>query len=171
VALRAVIYRVFALLGSALLLLAVVSLDSDSAAANHAGGADNFLIDMDPAGNTATSIGSIESCARINENNIQDADEDAIDRILIDVVTGPLGIPAGSPMGAFSFGLGYPTPQIMVVAEDQLYLLASAPLSGFFIDASEDRPDNDGLYLAAGLVSTQIRTLQHRKQGRVFFRG
>lgn len=43
--------------------------------ASHTGGADNFLIDMDPTGNTATSITSIESCARINENNVQDADE------------------------------------------------------------------------------------------------
>jgi hypothetical protein len=36
------------------------------ASASHAGGADFFLIDMDPSGNTATSIGTVDPCARIH---------------------------------------------------------------------------------------------------------
>jgi hypothetical protein len=71
--------------------------------ASHTGGADNFLIDMNATGNTATSITSIELCARINENNVQDADEDGIDTVSIDVVTGPAGVPASNRMSAYAF--------------------------------------------------------------------
>ena len=49
-------------------------------------GMDAMSIDMDAAAapaNTATNIGSIENCARINENDVLDADED----ILEDTVT------------------------------------------------------------------------------------
>ena len=41
--------------------------------------------------NTSSSLGSLESCARINENDILDADEDVVDGVNIDVTA--LGIP------------------------------------------------------------------------------
>ncbi|HET9476431.1 MAG TPA: thrombospondin type 3 repeat-containing protein [Dehalococcoidia bacterium] len=126
-----------------------LAVDSRAVLASHRGGADNILLDMDPAGNTATSIGSIQSCARINPNGVQDADEDAIDAISIDVVTGPQGIPAGNPMIGFSYRLGYPI-GIAVTAGNHHFLLDSAPGSavGQFGDPY---PDVDGLLMVDAL--------------------
>ena len=68
------------------LVLATFNLSPRAALASHDGGADNFLIDMDPTGNAATSVGPIQGCARINKNGVQDADEDAIDTVFADIV-------------------------------------------------------------------------------------
>ena len=145
---QVVTFSVFAvLIGALMALLSGIG----SAEAVPAGGADNFSIDMDPSsapGNTATSIGSIESCARIDENDVLDADEDAVDTLLIDVVVGPLGIPASNPIIAFAFFLLYPASQVAVVAEGQDFLLASGPNSAVF-SASEGFPDSDGQFESA----------------------
>ena len=74
------------------------------------GGMDAMSIDMNPHGvpaNTATSLGSREFCARINENNILDADEDDVDTLEIDITTGPGGIPEGSAMIGFQLDFFY----------------------------------------------------------------
>ncbi len=51
--------------------------------ANHAGPVSHaMVIDMEPSqspANTGASFGSIETCGRVNENDIMDADEDAVD--------------------------------------------------------------------------------------------
>ncbi len=117
------------------------------------GGADNFLIDMDPSttpGNTATSVGTIEACAQINQNNVVDADEDAEDAVEIDVVAGPLGIPVSNPMIAFQFTLRYPAGAVTVIAHDQGFLLASGPNSSL-LDAGDAVPDSDGEFTSAAL--------------------
>jgi hypothetical protein len=61
---------------------------------------DAMSIDMDPSAapaNTATSLGTLESCARINENNVLDADEEgAADTLSTDVTA--TNIPVGSEM-------------------------------------------------------------------------
>jgi len=132
--------------GAAVLITLVLGVRTSEGV--HAGGADNFLIDMDPSAapaNTATSIGSTESCARIDENDALDADEDAVDTAQIDVVVGPLGIPQSNPMIAFAFVLQYPAGQAAVVSEDQDFLLASGPNSALF-STSEGFPDSDGLF-------------------------
>jgi hypothetical protein len=114
--------------------------------ASHAGGADFFLIDMDPTGNTATSIGTVEPCARVNPNGIQDADEETIDSVDIDIVTGPAGIPASNPAIALTTTLTYPAPWTEVIGRDPLFLLNSAPGSAI-TTPGDSLPDSDGAFL------------------------
>jgi len=131
-----------------IVLLAVVSFAQPPAEvqANHEVTADFFLIDMDPTGNTATSIGTIETCARINENNVLDADEEAVDALDIDVVTGPQGIPASLPMLAFTTRLIYPPTDVIVSMSNVNFLLASVPGSNV-LESSNPVPDSDGSFL------------------------
>jgi hypothetical protein len=75
----------------AVLIAATDSLVSPRVLASHDGGMDEMTLDMNPGSepaNTSTSLGSIEFCARMNENDILDADEDGIDALYVDVVTG-----------------------------------------------------------------------------------
>jgi hypothetical protein len=126
-------------------LVAVLFVTSESTAhASHSGGADFFLLDMDPTGNTASSIGSIEPCARINPNGFADADEDGIDFIEIDAVTGPSGIPASNPMIAFQAFLDYPT-GVHVISNDPNFLLGVG-VGSSILDLSETLPDTDGQF-------------------------
>lgn len=118
----------------------------DQASASHAAGADIFLIDMDPSGNTATSIGPVESCARINVNGVIDADEDGVDTVDVDVATGPAGIPASNPIIAYQFELTYPAAAVQVVGEDTDFLLFSGPGSSQAVSLSEPLPDSDGTF-------------------------
>jgi hypothetical protein len=66
-------------------------------------------IDMDPSSgssNTSSSLGTRQSCARINENGVIDADEDAVDVdgdtdpdpdvLVLDVTAS--GVPSTNPM-------------------------------------------------------------------------
>lgn len=110
-------------------------------------GADAFYIDMDPAGG-ATAV-----CARINVNGVQDADEDGIDSVDLDVVAGPFGIPGPGGMIAYAFNLNYPSSVLSVTAEDRNFLLHSGPNSGMLSPpgASDPLPDSDGTFLAADL--------------------
>ena len=57
------------------------------------GGMDTMAIDVNPAGNSAGAVGTIDQCGRINRNGTMDADEDFIDGLFIDVVG--QNIPAG----------------------------------------------------------------------------
>lgn len=128
------------------------------------GGMDAMSVDMDPSSapaNTATSIGSREFCARINENGIVDADEEEVDTLELDVTTGPLGIPASSPMIAFTFPLLYDPGTFSVIANDTDFLLNAAEGSSIF-EASDTLPDSDGKFTAAavdtGLTSVVSET-------------
>ncbi|MFQ5473235.1 MAG: thrombospondin type 3 repeat-containing protein [Dehalococcoidia bacterium] len=139
--------RRFVLLGAAvaaLLALFVLSLatDAPNVSATHNGGADFFLLDMDPVGNTATSIGTIEPCARINPNGIVDADEDGVDVVDVDVVTGPQGIPATNPMLAFGIFLSYPAGSEVVAADPDFLLGVGVGSSVFY--SGDILPDSDG---------------------------
>jgi subtilisin family serine protease len=123
------------------------------ALASHAGGADAFSIDMNPAaapGNTATSLGSTETCAQINENGFLDADEDAIDMVRMDVVAGPHGIPASNPMIGFSFTLEYPAGSLRVAEGNAGFMLASGAGSSVS-DANDPVPDADGRWTGAAV--------------------
>jgi len=135
------------------LLLLVVALASVSLTmgstptlASHAGGVDNMSVDMDPGAapaNTTTSVGSVEVCARINENDIADADEDSVDTLDVDIVVGPIGVPASNPLLAYQFILEYAAASLNVTASDPNFLLAATPGSAIF-DASEPVPESDG---------------------------
>jgi len=100
--------------------------------ASHAGGMDAMSIDMDhlgTPGNTATSIGSIQSCARINENDIMDADEEDVDTLRVDVLAD--NIPSSAPMNAYIYVLGYSSGNVSVQAQI-IGLLDTAPFSDVF---------------------------------------
>ena len=104
-----------------------------------------MAIDMDPfsaPANTATTLGTREQCARINENNILDADEDFIaDTVTFDVVA--VDIPATTAMIAFTFQINYPETALTIQSENPNFLLASSPGSDVF-DASQNTPDVNG---------------------------
>src|SRR5574341_859089 len=110
-------------------------------------------VDMDPGAtpaNTATSLGTIEPCAQIVENNIQDADEDAVDQIFVDVTV--QGVPAGSSAGAngmigYSYTLTFPDTHVRIQAKNTLGLMSTA--SGYSaFDASDAVPDTASPYAA-----------------------
>jgi hypothetical protein len=88
------------------------------------------------------TIGSREPCARINENDLRDADEDiGADTLSLDVTAA--NIPAASPMIAFAFTLEYPADMLTVESHDPGYLIASYPKSRMF-DVSDPAPDDNG---------------------------
>lgn len=98
--------------------------------------------DMDPTGNTATSLGAVQTCARINENNTLDADEDnTADTVDFDITA--VGIPGGQfAMISFQVSIEYDESELTVVANSVNFLLASLPGSSLF-DASHPVPDPD----------------------------
>lgn len=113
---------------------------------------DAMSIDMDPSNspvNTATSVGTREFCARINENDVLDADEDAADTLEFDVTTGANGIPEGNPMLAFTFDLRYNSYGVAVVGNDVEMLLKAKAGSAIF-DLSQSLPDTDGEFTSTG---------------------
>jgi hypothetical protein len=87
---------------------------------------DNLSVDMDPTGNSATAVGSVQDCAAIIKDGIQDADEDDVDTVFIDVVVGPAGIPADRPLTAIGFDLTFPDSAVQVVE-------AAPPLEFFLL--------------------------------------
>ena len=107
------------------------------------GGMDAMSIDMNTTGNTATDLGSRQPCARINENNIQDADETAVDMITLDVTA--TNIPVATAMNAFQFDLAYSAANLKVTAKDVTLMLA-ATVGSVPFDASDSVPDTDGSF-------------------------
>lgn len=129
----------------AAVLAGFLTLSGSSVDASHAGGMSAMGIDMDafaaPA-NTATTLGTREQCARINENNILDADEDFIaDTVTFDVVADD--IPATTAMIAFAFQINYSESSLTIQTENPNFLLGSSPGSDVF-DASDNTPDVNG---------------------------
>ncbi len=111
--------------------------------ASHADGADAISIDMNPVSapaNTATTLGSRQTCARVEPNNMQDADEDVVDGVALDVTV--TNIPPSSPLTTFTFTLNYNESALTVTAYDINYLLAANAGSNLF-DASDFVPDAD----------------------------
>lgn len=134
-----------------LIALAAIPQPVDEAEGSHAGGADLFALDADPAGNTATSIGVVDDCARIVVNEVQDADEDDIDAVNVDAVVS--NIPASTAMIAFGFTVSYDESALAIEAVDSNYLLASAAGSSIFETAEMPDADGDDAY-AAGVLDT-----------------
>lgn len=138
---------------AALTVLLAIGVQPHPAQATHGGNADFMLIDMDPGAapaNTATSFGTIETCAQINENNFLDADEDAVDTLDIDVVVQGIPTPVSGHGGmiGFQFQLNYPKDDVMVASYDNEWLLAANPTSSIF-ELSDPRPDADGQFLVS----------------------
>jgi len=136
---------------AALLFLALVLLSLHDGArrseAGHVGTISAMSIDMNPAGipaNTATTLGSRERCQRINENDLQDADETSVDAVQFDVTAE--GIPPYSSgaggIVAFLYLLSYCSANLSVQSASSMWLLAVNPGSGIF-EASDQTPDSN----------------------------
>lgn len=129
---------------------------------------DAISIDMDPSSspaNTATSIGSREFCARIDVNGVQDADEDGVDTLELDVTVGPEGIPAEHPMMGFQAGILY-DPSAVHVVDSDVHLLLSAIEGSDPFDASHPLPNTDGKFFASALdIGTPITDVAEHGAG------
>ena len=113
---------------------------------------DNISIDMEddasPA-NLPLSVGTVERCRVINNDDILNADEDAIDAVTVDIVVQPLGVPPGNRLLGFQYDLIYDPSQVRIVAADNQQMLGAAAGSSVF-DVSDTIPDVDGrLFVAA----------------------
>jgi hypothetical protein len=93
-------------------------------------------------------LGAVQTCARINENDIVDADEYTPDSLPIDVVA--KGIPSSNRMFGWGYFLEYDPASMKIDSHDIHYLLAAIPGS-LVIDATEAMPDSDGLLSAFAL--------------------
>ncbi|MGH9200653.1 MAG: hypothetical protein ACRD2A_05400 [Vicinamibacterales bacterium] len=106
-------------------------------------GMDIMAVDMDPGStpaNTATSIGTQEICARIDENGLQDADEDVVDGLVIDVTAD--NITAANPMFGYVFDLNYSSANLTVDAHNPNFLLNANAGSAVF-NISDSPPDDN----------------------------
>lgn len=123
--------------------------------------ADAISVDMDTAGNAALSLGPRDVCARLNVNGVQDADEDAVDVVEMDVTitnvppyvdNPPLGVrPDSNDAGGitvYSFELTYDGDNLTFVAHDPRYMLTAVSDGGLF-SIADLMPDSDGLMVAS----------------------
>jgi len=116
----------------------------DNASASHAGGADEFGIDMNPnliSANTATSVSTQQTCGRIDRNGLQDADEDAVDALVVDLTV--TNVPASAPMMGFMFTIAYNEGVLSVKAGDPNFFVTAQSGSNLF-NANDATPDTNG---------------------------
>jgi hypothetical protein len=123
-------------------------------------------IDMDPSGTPANDkgttgsngvVGSIETCARVNENGTLDADEDSTDTLLIDITA--KGIGPSSPVISFGATLDFPDTLVKVASNDVTGQLLSAFPGSAAGDASQAVPDTLTPYSVAGF-DTAVETFE-----------
>lgn len=127
---------------------------TEDAVAGYTNGAAAFLLDANPSGNTATSLGEIDTCARIDLNGIQDADESSVDTVTIDIAV--MDIPPAHPMVGFSAVLNYPESDLTVTGAQLDFLLGALPGSSIF-NASNPTPDSSGQWItSAADISTSL---------------
>jgi hypothetical protein len=115
--------------------------------------ADAMSIDMDPSqapANTGTSFGTLETCARVNQNTVLDADEDTADTLNIDVVIE--NIPASNPAITTNFVFNFPTPGVTVSQTATPY--ASAHTWSIINASDGDQSDGDFLHSVVDLNSS-----------------
>jgi hypothetical protein len=105
---------------------------------------------VDPLG---MGFGTIQTCARINENGITDADEESIDTAIINIVAD--NIPQDHPMFAFAFTLSYDATRLRVTEKQMTgstpptHQMINAFPGSAGLDASDIPPDKDGAFSAA----------------------
>lgn len=107
------------------------------ARAEHSGAGVNLLaVDVNTAGNTATSFGNIDTCAEIGSGASLNVD------VVVDA------IPEDRPLTAFQFQISYDPAIVRVTDVDHEFLLAADGFQPFAI-LTDPRPDSDGTFLVA----------------------
>jgi len=101
--------------------------------------------------NLPNSAGSVDWCRRVNPNGLLDGDEDAIDRITVDIVVAPHAIPGSSPLHAFDFALSYNPDVVRIVAADDRQILAASPGDPDPTSLSDATPDQDGSWFGGAI--------------------
>lgn len=98
---------------------------------------DRIAVDTNIASNTATSIGTLQSCVVVPSVG-QTAQ--------IDVVVGPVGIPSDRPLTGMGYDLTYNPAVVNVASESHNFLIAANPGSSLFAAGDETLgfPDTDG---------------------------
>lgn len=91
--------------------------------------------DMDPTGNTATSLGTVDRCRSVNPG-----EQFTVDAFINEV-------PAGTDLGGFNFTIGFDDTRVRLVSQDHQQLLASQPGSSL-IDLSDAVPDTTSPHTA-----------------------
>lgn len=124
-----------ALLLTAWALVAAGVLQPTAGAAQTA--APSLGVDADPTGNTATSLGTLESCVAIKTGDTQEID------IYVKGVEGLL---------AWEAPLEY-DPAVLEIVERDVKLFQAANEGSAVQDVSEELPDKDGRYLLAAFDS------------------
>jgi hypothetical protein len=99
--------------------------------ASLSGGMDAMSIDLDVTGNTATSLGPLESCVEASQG----------DTVTLDVTA--LNIPAGFEMIAFAYTVYYDEVALTIATDDEQFLLA-ANFPSAVLDATQATPDLNG---------------------------
>jgi hypothetical protein len=102
-----------------------------------------MAIDTDPfasPANTASALGSGERCARIDENDTLDADEEDVDSLTVDITAA--GVPSTNRMIGFSYTILYDEAQLSITSADHAFMLKRNPGSSV-LDGSEPLPDGD----------------------------
>lgn len=103
-----------------------------------------FALDTDPAespANTASSLGTVQTCGRIAKNETLDGDEVAVDAIGVDVTVS--GVAESNPMLGFSYALNYDEAALSVQSVETDFFLGVESGSSV-VDVSEPTPDSDG---------------------------
>ena len=95
------------------------------------GGMDAMSIDLDTSGNTATTLGPLDSCLQVQPG----------ETITLDITA--TNIPASNPMVGFAYLILYNDSMLTIETQDHQFLLAATPGSGL-LNGSEPTPDTDG---------------------------
>ena len=96
-------------------------------------------IDVDPTGNAATTLGTLERCTSVANS--------AGSQFTIDVFIDE--IPSGQNIAGFEYSLHFDASRLVLAAQDHSLLLASAPGSQPFDTLGDRVPDTDGSHLVA----------------------
>jgi hypothetical protein len=126
--------------------------EGDSLDANCMNSVDN---DGDGAINDGCGVlGTVENCAQLIENNVQDADEDGVDKLIIDVSAA--NIPPLNRMIAWAGTLSYNPALVRISAFDGVHYMVSSRPANAWINASDPVPDTDGSFAMAVIVGGPI---------------
>src|SRR3990172_8941867 len=111
-----------------LMPLLLVAFGAVGTQASLSGGMDAMSIDVDVTGNTATSLGPLDSCVEATVGDV----------VTVDVTA--LNVPAATAMSGFAYTIQYDETNVWVETQDHQFLLAANVGSGL-INASEPTPD------------------------------